>query len=498
MPNWFDIDKQGLAKLMDGRPKSFIIGEMYQNCVDTNAKQVEMRLEKLPGTPKAKLYVIDDDPEGFKNFSHAWTMFAESTKKGDPTKRGLFNMGEKLVLALCYTANIKTTKGTVEFDDEGRHEHSRRKTEKGSVFEGIFRLNQEEYDECCAFARKLIPPTGVDVFFNGTKLQHRTPIASFQATLDTTKANEETGVVTKSPRKTEVIVYDPLPDEVPSIYEMGIPVVETGDKWHVDVQQRVPLNMNRDNVTPAYLKELRTLVVNFLHDELTEKDANATFVNEALSDPDATPEAVNKALDLKYTEKRAIWDPTDLEANMNLIEEGYTLIKGAQLTGDQWKNVKLHNAAPVAGQLRPTKKALFSSDGEDRWVKQENWSKAMLAVVDYTRVICTELTNSIVTVSVLSDITQYYGACYGNQGFVFNLGRLGHKFFDENLTISGEDGPDIFAPAVRLNQLIIHELGHHYEPNHLSEGYHEKLCELGAKLTRLALIKPELFSRSGR
>lgn len=79
MPNWFDIDKQGLAKLMDGRPKSFIIAEMYQNPVDTNAKRVEMRLEKLPGTPKAKLTVIDDDPEGFQNFSHAWTMFAECT-----------------------------------------------------------------------------------------------------------------------------------------------------------------------------------------------------------------------------------------------------------------------------------------------------------------------------------------------------------------------------------------------------------------------------------
>lgn len=489
MPNWFDIDKQGLAKLMDGRPKSFIIGEMYQNCVDTDAKQVEIRLEKLAGTPKAKLTVIDDDPEGFKNFSHAWTMFAESTKKGDPTKRGIYNMGEKLVLALCYTASIKTTKGTVEFNDEGRIQ-SRSKTERGSVFEGIFRLNQEEYDECCSFATKLIPPAGVNVYFNGQKLQSRTPLASFEATLDTTRSNPETGIVTKSPRKTEVRVYEPLPDETPSIYEMGIPVVETGDKWHVDVQQRVPLNMNRDNVTPGYLKDVRTLVVNHMHSKLTEKDANATFVNEALSDPDATPEAVNRALDLKYTEKRAIWDPTDLEANMALTAEGYTLIKGAQLTGDQWKNVKLHSAAPVAGQLRPTKKAEFSSDGEDRWVKPENYSKAMLAVVDYTRAICSKLTGSQVSVSVLSDITAYYGACYGSQGFVFNLGKLGHKFFDECMAASGR-----MIPTDRLNQLIIHELGHHYESNHLSERYHDKLCELGAKMTKLALMCPELFSR---
>jgi hypothetical protein len=32
---------------------------------------------------------------------------------------------------------------------------------------------------------------------------------------------------------------------------MGIPVVETGDRWHVDVAQKVPLNFDRDNLPPA-------------------------------------------------------------------------------------------------------------------------------------------------------------------------------------------------------------------------------------------------------
>lgn len=478
MPNWFDIDKQGLARLMDGRPKSFIIAEMYQNTVDTNAKQVEMRLEKLPGTPKAKLTVIDDDPEGFQNFSHAWTMFAESTKADDPSKRGIFCMGEKLVLALCYTASIKTTKGTVEFNDEGRHQ-SRSKTTKGSIFEGVIRLNQEEYDECCAFARKLIPPVGVNVFFNGEKLQHRTPLTTFEATLDTTKANEETRIVSKTKRKTEVRVYEPLPDETPSIYEMGIPVVETGDKWHVDIQQRVPLNMNRDNVTPAYLKEIRTLVVNHMHDKLTEDDANTTLVNEALSDPDATAEAVEKAITLKYGEKRAIFDATDHEANMNLTAQGYTLMHGSQLTKPQWDNVRKFESAKPSGQLAPTKKAVFSADGEDRWIKPEDYNQAMKVVVAYTADVCRELTGTTVAVRILSDITAYFAACYGSQGFVFNLGKLGHRFFEAGI---GDN----------LNELIIHELGHHRVANHLSEEYHSELCRIGARLARLIATNESL------
>src|SRR6202020_2400352 len=106
------------------------------------------------------------------------------------------------------------------------------------------------------------------------------------------------------------------------LYEMGIPVVETGDKWHVDVQQKVPLNMDRDNVTPAYLRDVRTFVLNAIHYQIGEVVANATFVNEALADAQASPEAVNRALDLKYGKKRAIFDATDPEANMNLVEEG--------------------------------------------------------------------------------------------------------------------------------------------------------------------------------
>ena len=37
-------------------------------------------------------------------------------------------------------------------------------------------------------------------------------------------------------RKTQVWVYKPLPGETATLYEMGIPVVETGDRFHVDVR----------------------------------------------------------------------------------------------------------------------------------------------------------------------------------------------------------------------------------------------------------------------
>ena len=78
-------------------------------------------------------------------------------------------------------------------------------------------------------------------------------MTTFETVLPTVLADDE-GVLRKTTRKTLVSVYEPLDSETPTLYEMGIPVVETGDRYHVDIGQKVPLNMDRDNVTPAYLR----------------------------------------------------------------------------------------------------------------------------------------------------------------------------------------------------------------------------------------------------
>jgi hypothetical protein len=61
-----------------------------------------------------------------------------------------------------------------------------------------------------------------------------------------------------------------------------------------------------------------------------------------------------------------------------------------------------------------------------------------------------------------------------------NLGRCGHAFFDNGITDE-------------VNDLLIHEYGHHYSSNHLDAEYYRALTSLGARMVRLALAKPELF-----
>ena len=62
------------------------------------------------------------------------------------------------------------------------------------------------------------------------------------------------------------------------MFELGIPVVETEDRFHVDIQQKVPLNRDRDNVTPGYLRDVRTAVLNATAHMLDGDDCHSAIV----------------------------------------------------------------------------------------------------------------------------------------------------------------------------------------------------------------------------
>ena len=122
MRDWFTVDKDGLAKVLGRRGKAFAALELIQNAWDApGATQVEVTL-KPAARGRTLLIVEDNSPDGFSDLTHAYTLFKESAKKADPTKRGRFDVGEKLVLAICDCARICTTRGTLMFDEAGRRE----------------------------------------------------------------------------------------------------------------------------------------------------------------------------------------------------------------------------------------------------------------------------------------------------------------------------------------------------------------------------------------
>lgn len=494
MSDWFIANKDGLRqiaeRLVERRGFGIIGGELYQNVMDTDATECVMTIEKLPGRPVAELRVVDNDPNGFPDLSHAWTVFASSLKKVDPTKAGRFNLGEKMVLSFCKEARIHTTKGMVEFGPEGRKDYTRRKRDVGTEFWCLIDCTQNRYDQLIEYMHRIIVKPGLKLTVNGETIASRKPIDVFVDRLPTEAAGDD-GVLRKTIRQTEIEIYDPLPGEIPSLMEMGIPVVETGDRWHYNVKQKVPLNVDRDNVTPSYLRDVRVVVFNHMHNHITEEDTTSVWVNEAADNDKCTDKAVEEFRIKRYGEKSVALDPTNPEANAEAVAHGYTLIPTRGLSSGQRKNlyeagtlVTSSTAFPLAG------KGAYSDDPNApsvEVIQQENWSASMSLLHEYTVGVAKRLLGKQVEVRFVrckSFVGKPWIACYGRghavSHFDYNIHKMGKEWFADGAT-------------EKVDDLILHELAHEFETNHLSEKYYEACTKLGARLKSAALKEPNWF-----
>lgn len=464
----FEVDKKGLGRLFKGKDKSFIIRELVQNAWDEPGV-TECNIEFRWDNRKATLMVQDDAPEGFYDLRHAYTLFASTRKQDNPEKRGRFNLGEKLVIALCKEARITTTKGTVIFNSE-RH-HSRKKTEKGSIFEGVISISRKEFDEISQTIRLIISPENILTTFNGTVIPARKPIAEIHTRLQTEYADEN-GNMKYTVRKTVVEVHKVKEGEVGTIYEMGLTVVETGDKWHYNVMQRVPLNMDRDNVKPAFLKAVRAAVLNETHSELQGEDASSNWVREATRHKDVSPEAIKTVADKRWGNKRVVIDPTDPQSRERAISHGYAVVGSRSMDKDEWENFRKADAVPSSSALFPT----ILKDAFD--IHKNNWTDDQKRMARFIRLISSKCLGITIRVKIIESEAGTL-ADYKSGGIRLNSTNLGARWWAKPL-------------SKEVISLVLHELAHEFG-DHLQASYYNGIADLGAKLSLLMLEQPELF-----
>jgi hypothetical protein len=479
--SWFEVNKKGLSDLLRDKCKSFVLFELIQNAWDEQVTEVTVSLRAVPGKPLIEVVVTDDNPDGFADLRDAFTLFAPSKKKADPELRGRFNLGEKLVLSLCDEATIQSTKGTVHFGSDGLRTKSKVSREAGSEFRGVMRMTRKELDTATSKLKTLIPPTGVKTLLvtdeATTELTRPAPVCTFEATLPTEFADVE-GVMRRTTRKTEVEVFEPVGDGDAGIYELGLPVVDTGDKFTVNIMQKVPLNLSRDNVTPAFLQDVRALVLNETSDLLTDEEATETWVTQATTDEKCSDEAISNVLDKTYGKKRVAYDPSDPESSHRAMAEGYAVVYGGSLNSGQWDNAKSGGAIASSGSMFPTPKVESDPNGVPP-IPEDKWTDGMKKVAHYAKRLANLLMDTTISVNVYPTLGGF-GACFGNRELSFSKQSLGNKFFDQ-------------FPSNReeVNRLLIHEFAHHFESDHLDAGYHKALCRLGAKAIEIALEDPE-------
>lgn len=482
MSSWFEADKEGLRKILESRGKEALLFELISNAWDTDTKAVHVDLAPIPGVPEAALLVRDDDPNGFADLTHAYTLFAESNRKDDATKRGRFNLGEKLVLAMCTEAKILTTRGSVYFGDKGRRA-GRAKTEKGTSFEATIRITRAEFEVVCRKVMALIPP--IPTFFRGERIPKRKPVRTFEVTLPT-ELGDEGGSLRRTRRKATVNLYEPKEGERATLYELGVPVVETEDRWHADVQQKVPLTLDRTNVLPSFLRELRAAILNNAHRMLSEEDSAKGWVTEALTSKKVEQKAVQVTIEKRFGERAVAYDPSDKESNNKAVAEGFKVVHGGSLPKAAWKNVRESSALTPAGRKFPTPKPYSDDPDADlvELIPRSEWTPAMVKVADLADRLADELMGVPLTVLMVR-AQGNFRACYGKGGKLdFNLKHLAPSFFEGVKTPEGRQ---------EVLDLLIHEFGHQYASNHLSEDYYRALTRLGSQAVELALSNPDLF-----
>lgn len=471
------VDRGGLAKKYAARPKSFILHELVQNAWDEQVSKVEITATLNRGT--CHIVVEDDAPGGFADLASVYTLFRDSKKAGDPELRGRFELGEKLVIALANWARVSSTKGTVIFED-GKRVMSRKRRLVGTRFEAEFDMTTSEYNGLVESVCMLLVPETCKTVFNGFLLTTRKPCRTITTTLPTVLASPD-GVLVPGQRTTVVRLYEPLPGETSHIYEMGIPVVSLGDRWHCDVGQKVPVNWERNNVPESFLRALRVAVLNAMHGELEGEEAQASWVAAAAEDKRATADAVEDVISKRFGKQRVIYDPSDPEANKIAVSQGYTVITGGALSGDLWKNVRRFNVALPAGQVTPSPKPYDPEGHPEQVIPEASWTEAMKVRAEFARGLFRRLVGGEIQVVIVREPFVSWTANFGPGRLCLNFGRLGSRWFA------------LPNREVAVLDLLLHEFVHNEVKDHLSAEMHETATRYGAKLANLCLDEPGFF-----
>ena len=135
------------------------------------------------------------------------------------------------------------------------------------------------------------------------------------------------------------------------IYEQGIPVVELdGDPLHIDVGIKIPLDLERSSVSPAYLRALRAEVLKHTHALLEDKALQASWATDAMASPNVPATAIDAALTARFGADRVSADPSDREAENTLKSRGHTIVHGGSLPREVWDRVRELELIKPAGR----------------------------------------------------------------------------------------------------------------------------------------------------
>jgi hypothetical protein len=255
---WLAISTEGFASMNAARPPEHLIKELVQNSLDSFREGQPGRIQLSYGH-WGEHFLVDcqDNGSGIDNLADLRVVYL-THKTDSHLKRGRFGRGFKEALCIAEQARVVSGYQQLEF----LRENNERITRQASLSDPLAGTRvsmqmpwpaeiSEQLDRY--FARFLVPD-GIELEVNGVLISHRCTTHCISASLSTEVYDTNSQSWKKPNRKTTIHLVPTGPDETCSIYEMGIPVaaLDWSVPYHCDIQQRVPMNPNRDAVSSGY------------------------------------------------------------------------------------------------------------------------------------------------------------------------------------------------------------------------------------------------------
>lgn len=158
----------------------------------------------------------------------------------------------------------------------------------GFAFFCHFKATDSVFSSILTRLQMCIPPDLVVTTLNGNELQRKKPIGIAVAYVPTEIRNEE-GELARALRHGSVRIYEPELNETAYLFEYGVPVLRTNDKYHMNMLMRMPLDRNGLNITEDYLCILRARTLEIMHKNLSKEDWDSAWVKSARNDPNLDP-----------------------------------------------------------------------------------------------------------------------------------------------------------------------------------------------------------------
>ena len=479
--SWFDTDKNGFRQLYSGRKKSYVVKELTQNAWDETITFCKIDIKFVKDINKKDIDIIikaeDDSATGFRDKSHAYTLFAETYKRYDPTKRGRFNLGEKQALSICHYGVITTTTGSIVFNEEGRFEPESDadakelglkewKRDRGTVVELHLKATEEEYVQMVNEAHLLFPPKGVKYTVNDMEVPFREVHKSFKASLSTIVWKGDKMIGTS--RMTQVDLIEPTDKSY--IYEGGIPVVETDCPWSINVHQKIPVTFDRDNIKdPVWLKDLYAVVLNKTFNEIP--DVSSPWVHMGLSRKGLIKkDTATHIAKEKFGDKWVTFNPNDPGANDRAIQDGAHIVYPGQTPKEVMDMFRQHDLVHSSTEQYGQRDLALA--------KMIQPTEAMKRFRTLCQKIGREFLGFDIEVKFMKAPEANVMADYGGRVLRFNVSKLSKTYFDK-------------VTKANMN-LVVHEIPHEYGW-HTDKNYLNGVTRLAGFLIIKMRDEPDYF-----